>query len=70
MIFVMESVAIGYILYSRLFAVLGPGLVVAMAVVLVEGGIFLANGARCPLTSLARRLGDKTGKSWIRCASF
>lgn len=64
-IFVVESAAILYILVSGIFDLLGPGLVVAVILVLVEVVIFVASGMRCPLTKLARRLGDATGNDFI-----
>src|SRR5271165_3200541 len=64
-IFVVESAAILYILYSGLFDVRGPVLVIAVIVVLAEVVIFVANGAHCPLTKVARQLGDKTGNDFV-----
>jgi hypothetical protein len=64
-IFLVESGAILYILYSGLFNVRGTGLVVAVALVLAEIIVFIGNGTRCPLTGLARKLGDKTGDDYI-----
>jgi len=64
-IFIVESAAIIYILYSGLFDVRGPGLAVAVIVVLAEVVVFVANGVRCPLTTLARRLGDETGNDFV-----
>lgn len=40
-------------------------LVLALLVVGVEAVAYTANGLRCPLTSLARRLGDPTGHDWL-----
>jgi len=40
-------------------------LVLALAVVGVEGVVYAANGLRCPLTQLARWLGDPTGHDWV-----
>ncbi|MFJ5956442.1 hypothetical protein ACIQC5_10830 [Paenarthrobacter sp. NPDC092416] len=37
----------------------GPG--IAATVVAVEAMVFVANGFRCPLTAVARNLGDRTG---------
>jgi len=36
-------------------------LIVAAALVALEGLVFLGNGMRCPLTSLAQRFGDPKG---------
>src|SRR5579863_4838741 len=64
-VFIVESIAIFYILYSGLFNVRDFWLVVATSLVLGEIVIFVANGERCPLTKLAKRLGDKTGDDYI-----
>jgi hypothetical protein len=65
LVFVVESAAILYILYSGLFNVRGPGLLIAVLLVLAEVVIYVANGERCPLTKLARKLGDATGDDFI-----
>lgn len=65
LIFIIESLAILFILYSGLFNVGGPWLVVAVVLVLAEILVFVANRQRCPLTKLALRLGDKTGDDYI-----
>jgi len=59
LIFIVESAAILYILYSGLFNVRGLGLVIAVIVVLAEVVVFVANGTHCPLTKLARRLATR-----------
>lgn len=40
-------------------------LTLALLVVGVEAVVYAANGLRCPLTSLALRLGDPTGHDWV-----
>ena len=64
-VFLVESAAILTILYSGLSGEGGPWLVVAIGLVLVESVIFLFNGARCPLTKLARQMGDATGNDYL-----
>jgi len=64
-IFLVESAAIFYILYSGLWNVRGTGLLVAVIVVLAEVLVFVANGTHCPLTKLAQQLGDKTGNDFV-----
>ena len=64
-IFVVESAAILYILYSGLFDVRGPGLVVAVILVVAEIVVVGVNGLHCPLTKLARRLGDENGSDFV-----
>ena len=63
--FLVESAAICYILYSGVFNVRGTGLLIAVVVVVAEIVVFVANGTRCPLTKLARRLGDPTGNDFV-----
>lgn len=65
LVFLSISAAILYILYSGLFNVGGTLLVIAVIVVVVEIAVFAANGFRCPLTKIARQLGDKTGDDFI-----
>jgi len=65
MIFVVESVAILYILYSGVFNMRGSLLAISVIIVLAEIIVFVANDIRCPLTKLARRLGDKTGNNFV-----
>jgi hypothetical protein len=64
-VFIVETVAILFILYSGLFNVGGPWLVVAIILVVAEIIIFVGTGLRCPLTNLAKKLGDKTGDDYI-----
>lgn len=65
LVFIVESMAILYILYSGVFNVRGPAVVIAIIVVLAEVIVFVANGTRCPLTKLTRQLGDATGDDFI-----
>lgn len=65
LIFIVESFAILFILYSGLFNVGGPWLAVAIILVLAEIVVFVANRQRCPLTKLALKLGDNTGDDYI-----
>jgi hypothetical protein len=64
-VFLIESAAILYILYSGIFNVGGTGLVIAVVLVLAEIVVFVANGTRCPLTKIARELGDRTGNDFV-----
>ncbi len=65
LVFIVESAAILYILYSGLFNVRGTGLVIAVILVLAEIIVYVGNGTRCPLTKVARQLGDATGNDFI-----
>ena len=64
-VFIVESAAILYILYSGLWNVRGPLLAIAVIAVLAEVLVFVGNGTRCPLTKVARQLGDKTGNDFV-----
>jgi hypothetical protein len=65
LVFLVESAAILYIVYSGITNTGGTGLVIAIALVLAEVIVFVANGLVCPLTNLARRMGDATGNDFI-----
>ncbi len=65
LVFVVESIAILYILYSGIFDVGGTGLLIAVILVLAEIVVFVANGLRCPLTKFAKQLGDTTGNDFV-----
>lgn len=65
LVFIVESAAILYILYSGLFNVRGTGLVIAVILVMAEIIVYVGNGTRCPLTKVARQLGDATGNDFI-----
>jgi len=65
LVFIVESAAILYILYSGLFNVRGTGLAIAVILVLAEIIVYVGNGTRCPLTKVARQLGDATGNDFI-----
>jgi hypothetical protein len=64
-IFLVMSAAILYILYSGLTRRYDGWLVVALAAVILECVVFLANNRRCPLTKWAREYGDASGNDWI-----
>ena len=53
--------AIGVLLYSGVSGHQGLWLWIAVGLIAVEGLIFLGNGMRCPLTSLAVRFGAEKG---------
>lgn len=64
-IFLVQSAAILYILYSAVFDMRSVWLWVAVMMVLLEMVVYLGNGARCPLTKLAAQMGDETGNDFI-----
>ena len=65
LVFLVESIAILYILYCGVFDVRDPWLGVAIGLVLAESAVFVLSGLRCPLTGLARRMGDATGNDYL-----
>jgi hypothetical protein len=65
LVFFVETAAIFYILYSALTGTYDTWLIVAIMAVVVETVVYLGNRARCPMTKLALRLGDKTGDDFI-----
>ncbi|MEJ2287737.1 MAG: hypothetical protein P8Y02_03660 [Deinococcales bacterium] len=64
LVFVMAAAAIT-ILVDGLTGRRDVWLVLSLAVVGVEAIVYAANGLRCPLTKLARHLGDSTGHDWL-----
>lgn len=64
-IFIVESSAILYILYSGLFNVRNVWLLVAIMLVLAEVVVFVSSGLHCPLTRLAKESGDRTGNDYF-----
>lgn len=53
--------AVGYLLWTGFTRKRGPRVTLAAAVVTAESIVFLANGAHCPLTSVAESMGDEHG---------
>jgi hypothetical protein len=49
------------ILYAGISGAHGPWLWTAMALLSIESAVFVGNGLRCPLTTLAVQYGAKTG---------
>jgi len=64
-IFLGMSAAILYVLYCGVTRTYNVWLVVALAAVILECVVFVANGRRCPLTKWARYYGDASGNDWI-----
>ena len=60
-VFLFELLAIGWLVISGLLGRRDRTVAVAAGAVALESGVFLANSGVCPLTPLARRLGDRTG---------
>lgn len=64
-VFLVESASILYIVYSGLTGRRDSWLAVAIVLVLIESAVYILNGTRCPLTKLARQMGDRTGDDFI-----
>ncbi len=64
LVFVMAAAAVT-ILVDGLTGRRDVWLALSLAVVGVEAVVYAVNGLRCPLTKLARRLGDATGHDWL-----
>ncbi len=60
--FFLFSSSIAYILYSGITGTYSWILFWAIGTVLVEGLVLLFNNRQCPLTNLAKGLGDETGR--------
>jgi hypothetical protein len=65
LIFVFMSACVGYLFYASLTATYDWKLAFVIGVILLEGVVLLLSGRRCPLSTLARRLGDETGDDLI-----
>jgi hypothetical protein len=59
------SAAVLYVVVSGVSGTPGPLLLPAIALVLMEGICYVAGRMRCPLTTLARSLGDATGNDYL-----
>lgn len=64
-IFVFMSACVGYLFYAGLTATYDWRLAFAVGAVLLEGVVLLLSGRRCPLNTLAKRLGDESGDDLI-----
>jgi hypothetical protein len=65
LIFVFMSTCVGYLFYASFTATYDWKLAFVIGVILLEGVILLLSGRRCPLSTLARKLGDETGDDLI-----
>lgn len=64
-IFLLMSAAIGYVLYCGISGTRDTWLWFALGLVVSECVVYLGGRARCPLTTLAKRLGDATGNDYL-----
>ncbi len=60
--FFLFSSAIVYTLYSGIAGTYSWVLFLAIGTVVVEGLVLLLNHCQCPLTNMAKELGDETGR--------
>ena len=60
-IYIVMACATLYVFYCGLSGQRDLLLTISAALVALEGVVFLGNGFRCPLTTLAQRYGDPTG---------
>lgn len=65
LIYLFMSACVGYLLYAAASGTRDRLLALAVGAILLETVVLLANGRRCPLSTLARRLGDETGDDLI-----
>jgi hypothetical protein len=61
-IFAALGACVLYVLASGLIDRITPWTWVAIAAIVVEGMVLVANGGRCPLTAVAERLGAADGR--------
>lgn len=60
-IYVVMAATTLFVLTAGLAGIRGPIVWVALSLVAAEGVVFLGNGMRCRLTTLAKKYGDPTG---------
>ena len=65
LIYVFMSACLGYLFYAGVTATYDWKLVFAGGMICLEGVILLLSGRRCPLSTLAKRLGDESGNDLI-----
>jgi glycerol uptake facilitator-like aquaporin len=64
-IFLVESAAILYLVESGARRRYGRKRNIAIGLVAAETVVYLGNKQTCPMTNMARSLGDETGNDWI-----
>jgi hypothetical protein len=60
-IYIVMASATIYVFASAMTGRRDTLLYIAVSLVAIEGAVFLANGMKCPLTTLAQRYGDPSG---------
>ena len=65
LIYLFMSLCIGYVYYAALTKTYDWKLAFAIGLIVLESVVLLLSGRRCPLTILAKRLGDETGDDLI-----
>lgn len=65
LVYLLMSACIIYLYYAAITATFNWRVWAVVALIIAEGIALLLNGKRCPLTTLAQRLGDDTGDDLI-----
>ena len=65
LIYVFMAACLGYLFYAGVTATYDWKLVFAIGMIFLEGAILLVSGRRCPLSTLAKKLGDESGDDLI-----
>ncbi|MCW5935766.1 MAG: hypothetical protein KIT11_00470 [Fimbriimonadaceae bacterium] len=61
LIYLVMAGSVVYILYCGIVARIGTGTYIALGLVVVECVVFVGNGMKCPLTTLAKEHGAEKG---------
>ena len=65
LIYLFMSTCLGYMFYSAITATYDWKLAVAVGMIVLESVVLALSGWRCPLSTWARKLGDKTGNDLL-----
>ena len=65
LIYIFMSACVGYLFYASMTATYDWKLIFAVGMIGLEGVVLLLSGRRCPLSTLAKRLGDESGNDLI-----
>lgn len=65
LVYLLMSACVIYLYYAAITATFDWRVWAVVALIIGEGIVLLLNGRRCPLTTLAQRLGDETGDDLI-----
>lgn len=65
LIYLFMTACLGYLFYAGLTATYDWKLLFAIGMILLETIVLALSGWRCPLSTLARKLGDETGNDLL-----